>query len=63
MGSGELEMRDYTTIGKEYVKSIYGNYMVSRLSLESNEISEEDLNHIYDEMIKMISGIKHISNK
>jgi hypothetical protein len=63
MGSGELEMRDYTSIGKEHVKSLHGNYMVSCLRLESNEMSEEDLNHIYDEMIKMISGIKRISNK
>jgi hypothetical protein len=56
-------MSDYTNISKERVKSIHGDGMVSRITMNSNEMSEEDLNHIYNEMFKMISGIKRVSNK
>lgn len=56
-------MGDYTNVSKEYTKSPNGNFMVSSINVHSNEISEEDLNFIYGELIKMMSGIKRISNK
>ena len=56
-------MVDYTNMSKERVKSIHGNEMILRITMTSNEMSEEDLNYIYDEMFKLISGMKHTNNK
>lgn len=56
-------MSDYTNISKECVKSLSGDFMASSIIMHSNEISEEDLNFIYGELIRMMAGIKRISNK
>ena len=56
-------MNDYTNVHKERYKSLCGDYMVSSITINSNEMSEEDLNRVYNELIKLMSGIKRISNE